>query len=417
MLERTQMRVTDGPRLPQEVCDQIIDHTHDDPPALRTFAIVSRAWLASARFHIFHTVCVRPVSYLDTVEPLLEVDPPLTHLVRHLVLGSRDISMALNSSLSVESVLEIIHHFPRIHALSLNTVCIKEDTAGSGTKKLPAPLVIPSALPSALRMLELREFFREQTTHPISDIITVFSSVSHLKLIRMYKNTTFFGLENTHIPHLYPHKTHVDRLTLKHVQMSEGFVQDLLVAVDMANVRYLELGYTAPGDVPPEYSVLVRASSAALKGLVVRRHGSWSRYDAEPKPSFIDLSTCSALALLEIALVLRMDDTLDMFNMISSLPLSCTLPSVKVQIKSYGTTEGDSKLLGSVPTSNWLHVGTLLRSLTHLKTVQIAFRSTILPSKETSSFIQEWLTDTLALHQGCTLGFVWEQRRTNGSYH
>jgi hypothetical protein len=45
--------------LPQELFDNIIDHTHDDPSTLKDCALVCWSWLPSSRYHRFHRVSLR----------------------------------------------------------------------------------------------------------------------------------------------------------------------------------------------------------------------------------------------------------------------------------------------------------------------------------------------------------------------
>ncbi|KAF4610603.1 hypothetical protein D9613_006979 [Agrocybe pediades] len=49
-------------RLPQEIFDQVIDFFHDDSIQLRVCALVSPAWLSSARLHLFHNIYLSPPS-------------------------------------------------------------------------------------------------------------------------------------------------------------------------------------------------------------------------------------------------------------------------------------------------------------------------------------------------------------------
>lgn len=46
-------------RLFPELCDQIIDHLHDDHKTLATCALVSRDWTAAARYHRFRTLLIK----------------------------------------------------------------------------------------------------------------------------------------------------------------------------------------------------------------------------------------------------------------------------------------------------------------------------------------------------------------------
>lgn len=48
--------------LPQELIDQIIDHLHDDPPALSSCALVCNAWLPPSRHHFFAKITLKAMA-------------------------------------------------------------------------------------------------------------------------------------------------------------------------------------------------------------------------------------------------------------------------------------------------------------------------------------------------------------------
>ena len=48
--------------LPQELVDHIIDHLHDDPPALSNCARVCRGWLPTSRHHFFAKISLKATS-------------------------------------------------------------------------------------------------------------------------------------------------------------------------------------------------------------------------------------------------------------------------------------------------------------------------------------------------------------------
>ena len=43
-------------RLPQEICDLIIDHLHNDKPSLRHCALVARGWVYRSQVHVFYSL-------------------------------------------------------------------------------------------------------------------------------------------------------------------------------------------------------------------------------------------------------------------------------------------------------------------------------------------------------------------------
>ena len=47
-----------SPRLPIELCEDVIDNLHDDNHTLRACSLVCRAFLSASRRHLFHTVTI-----------------------------------------------------------------------------------------------------------------------------------------------------------------------------------------------------------------------------------------------------------------------------------------------------------------------------------------------------------------------
>jgi hypothetical protein len=60
--------------IPQEIVDQFIDHLYDDRRALKTCALLCRAWVPSSRYHLFSSLRISPLSY----------GPSFRHLIGHL---------------------------------------------------------------------------------------------------------------------------------------------------------------------------------------------------------------------------------------------------------------------------------------------------------------------------------------------
>ncbi|KAH9843591.1 uncharacterized protein C8Q71DRAFT_719347 [Rhodofomes roseus] len=83
------MTAPSQPLVPPELCDIVVDHLHDDPPALATCALVCRGWLPSSRMHQFHTLVLHRFPEWRGQKLSLISDPSSTILpyVRHLALG------------------------------------------------------------------------------------------------------------------------------------------------------------------------------------------------------------------------------------------------------------------------------------------------------------------------------------------
>ncbi|EIW78455.1 hypothetical protein CONPUDRAFT_167459 [Coniophora puteana RWD-64-598 SS2] len=79
--------------IPPEMTDYIIDHLHDDTPALGACALVCRSWLPAARFHLFSSVSVHPWkkdAFLALLASSTQGGPPrldsFASSVRHLYI-------------------------------------------------------------------------------------------------------------------------------------------------------------------------------------------------------------------------------------------------------------------------------------------------------------------------------------------
>ncbi|KAF8530776.1 hypothetical protein JB92DRAFT_3105997 [Gautieria morchelliformis] len=80
--------------LPGELIDQVIDHLHDDLPSLRACCLTCRAWVPSARFHIFYNIVLSAkrahafarVRRMRRAAGLLKPSPHISLLVRSLTI-------------------------------------------------------------------------------------------------------------------------------------------------------------------------------------------------------------------------------------------------------------------------------------------------------------------------------------------
>ncbi|KAF8464758.1 hypothetical protein JB92DRAFT_2052298 [Gautieria morchelliformis] len=72
--------------LPAELIDQVIHHLHDDLPSLRACCLTCRAWVRSARFHIFQNT-VLSAERADALAVILEKSPTIFPFVRSLTIN------------------------------------------------------------------------------------------------------------------------------------------------------------------------------------------------------------------------------------------------------------------------------------------------------------------------------------------
>jgi hypothetical protein len=85
---------TTSSHLPQELVDHIIDHLHDDPPALSSCARVCRGWLPTSRHHFFAKISLKatsahngpavPQERCKQLYAVLTQSPEITYNIREL---------------------------------------------------------------------------------------------------------------------------------------------------------------------------------------------------------------------------------------------------------------------------------------------------------------------------------------------
>lgn len=73
--------------LPPELRDLVIDMLADDELSLRACSLVHSSWLARARHHLFHRVCINPAARGDAFRHLLQSNPGLGKHVRELEIA------------------------------------------------------------------------------------------------------------------------------------------------------------------------------------------------------------------------------------------------------------------------------------------------------------------------------------------
>ncbi|THH31097.1 hypothetical protein EUX98_g3094 [Antrodiella citrinella] len=125
-----------NPRLPPELIDTIIDYLHEDISTLRNFALVSRRWLKSTRYHLFHHVSVLASSdYARPFAPFmrfLETAPHIGQFIRELELcgyEERHHARSEFGTLDSMQLIPIIRRLPFLHTLILSQVFVVAPSA------------------------------------------------------------------------------------------------------------------------------------------------------------------------------------------------------------------------------------------------------------------------------------------------
>ncbi|KAK7448795.1 hypothetical protein VKT23_013525 [Stygiomarasmius scandens] len=118
--------------LPQELVDTIIDFLFDDKDSLNSCALVSKSWLPSSRFHLFHTVALAST---DTdkrrrLHDLITANPHIGNCIHYLQL-----SVPSEEDTALEALLPLL---PSLRKLNL--------TSGSLVPWLSIPLSIRTTI-------------------------------------------------------------------------------------------------------------------------------------------------------------------------------------------------------------------------------------------------------------------------------
>ncbi|KAF7366884.1 hypothetical protein MSAN_00947100 [Mycena sanguinolenta] len=204
-------------QLPQELLDIVVDHLHDDPHSLKSCALAARAFLISARIHIFRRIEILPPKPKTTPSPspcqnllaLLTSSPHLPPLVEELCVVSRGSSSNESSGPDKTSILE----GPRswimtddslsliLPLLNLKRISLIENTPSWGTSvrwnDVPYPLY--TALTATFRSPRLKAIHLRG--------MIVDSPAQLLSLFRDAASLTELSLSRVRFTKIPPHTT------------------------------------------------------------------------------------------------------------------------------------------------------------------------------------------------------------------
>ncbi|CDO73212.1 hypothetical protein BN946_scf185007.g267 [Trametes cinnabarina] len=119
------------PNVPLELTDYIIDFLHEDARTLASCAVVSRAWIPAARFHLFRSIVLRDDAFSSSFRRLLTLSPDLGYYVRDLTvarsvtvsevfLPSKPAGPCINNALP-----QVLQQLPHLRSLTLAHVDLK----------------------------------------------------------------------------------------------------------------------------------------------------------------------------------------------------------------------------------------------------------------------------------------------------
>lgn len=111
-----------------ELVDRIIDHIHDDEPALRATSLVARLWLAASQYHLLHTCKLEVDGDLDTagkIQTRYEDLHASKHLAANIVVLRIDWAQ-LHCLSEVRSIVNLTRDLPQLQDLLLTRASFAE---------------------------------------------------------------------------------------------------------------------------------------------------------------------------------------------------------------------------------------------------------------------------------------------------
>ena len=176
--------------IPGEIVDIIIDYLHDDKRSLATCGLICHKWYNRSRFHLFGSICLanntQTLLYLPSTQSHLSVFPHIQSIqlakgsnitlqvmkdaLASLASVAKITSLKISSVMWVSTVLgqemagvqvldfsgvmfktlnslrEIVYHFPQLKALSLNVVDFEHPTSTAIERQRDGPVFLMDVL-------------------------------------------------------------------------------------------------------------------------------------------------------------------------------------------------------------------------------------------------------------------------------
>lgn len=111
-----------GPRVPIELCEQIIDHLHDEHRSLSACSLACRSWVSTVRSIRFRHVCLATAA-VPSFLALLQGSPTLGAHVRSLLLNFAEPS--IDAQLQLRNDLDdVMSHLHAVETLRLESLVV-----------------------------------------------------------------------------------------------------------------------------------------------------------------------------------------------------------------------------------------------------------------------------------------------------
>ncbi len=178
--------------VPPELTDMVVDHLHDDKPSLSACSLVSRSWLCSARYHMFHSLNIRGLSVVEGFERFLrflDSAPDVWMFVKELRLLGHIVSSSPHAThfchLTPLALLSILSKLQSLRSLTLEGLSWDSSEHNSPRFTAANTLAVIGALDTlTLRQVQPIRERRYQTLCPgsIHGVFQMFSSLRQLRL-------------------------------------------------------------------------------------------------------------------------------------------------------------------------------------------------------------------------------------------
>ncbi|THH30162.1 hypothetical protein EUX98_g4017 [Antrodiella citrinella] len=255
--------------IPLELVDIIIDHLHDDKPALATCSLVSREWRPSTRYHLFQSIRICGDALFggyDTFLRFLDAAPSIRPFIRSLCLSGE------NKHANVERCL--IGPYVLVSVLdrltSLKTLTLDEVVWGGASKRNARglwPVVWPPIPRSfdTLRLVRVESYDlgTSQYTRSVFQILQAFGALKKLEVLGI----EFDAMSWSNVARLVtPTALAVEDFSMAHVSTSQAFITGLRQTKTAQSLRCLDLRCSSISDAH-SFGQLIRDAGDNLKSL------------------------------------------------------------------------------------------------------------------------------------------------------
>ena len=133
--------------LPPELVDVIIDFLHDEPRALKNCALVSRSWLLSSRYHLFHTYTITDRLKAQNCIIFFKITPDVAAQIRNL-----EVKRGFDHFIEFTELVDIMHALPSLRSLAISEISLGKPEPRQNTL-VPEPIPANPAFETLERLI------------------------------------------------------------------------------------------------------------------------------------------------------------------------------------------------------------------------------------------------------------------------